>query len=221
MNYHPEEKKKKPSFTIKQDDEPEETKPVSTEAVTEAVPTEAATEAATEAVTESTTGAAESTAAETVTEPAATEAVSETSAETEAEETKEIKVTFPEDYQMKSLAGQAVVFKIKINAIKTQELPEFDDEFVSAHLANYAVTADGFIKYYKNAVFDQKLAEYVSGIIVNDTKVTGYPDKFMKILKGQIAYSDQANFEAGGQTGEAYKVNGMTKKEYEAYKKNK
>lgn len=42
----------------------------------------------------------------------------------------EINVTFPEDYQMKSLAGQAVVFKIKINAIKTQELPEFDDEFV-------------------------------------------------------------------------------------------
>ncbi len=42
----------------------------------------------------------------------------------------EINVTFPEDYQMKSLAGQAVVFKIKIKEIKTQELPEFDDEFV-------------------------------------------------------------------------------------------
>lgn len=123
-------------------------------------------------------------------------------------------VTFPEDYYNTDLAGQDAVFKTVVNGI--YEDAKFDDEFVSAHLANYAVTADGFIKYYKNAVFDQKLAEYVSGIIVNDTKVTGYPDKFMKILKGQIAYSDQANFEAGGQTGEAYKANGMTKKEYEA-----
>ncbi|MCQ2465175.1 MAG: trigger factor [Oscillospiraceae bacterium] len=42
----------------------------------------------------------------------------------------EIEVTFPEDYQMKDLAGQKTVFKINLKEIKTQELPEFDDEFV-------------------------------------------------------------------------------------------
>ncbi len=42
----------------------------------------------------------------------------------------EIEVTFPEDYQMKDLAGQKTVFKINLKEIKAQELPEFDDEFV-------------------------------------------------------------------------------------------
>ncbi|WP_044974886.1 trigger factor [Ruminococcus sp. HUN007] len=42
----------------------------------------------------------------------------------------EIEVTFPEDYQMKELAGQKAVFKINLKEIKAQELPEFDDEFV-------------------------------------------------------------------------------------------
>ena len=42
----------------------------------------------------------------------------------------EIEVTFPEDYQMKDLAGQKATFKITLKEIKAQELPEFDDEFV-------------------------------------------------------------------------------------------
>ncbi len=42
----------------------------------------------------------------------------------------EIEVTFPEDYQMKDLAGQKATFKITVKEIKAQELPEFDDEFV-------------------------------------------------------------------------------------------
>lgn len=41
----------------------------------------------------------------------------------------DINVTFPEDYSAKDLAGKAVVFKIKLNAIKTTILPELDDEF--------------------------------------------------------------------------------------------
>ena len=38
-------------------------------------------------------------------------------------------VTFPEDYHAKELAGKAAVFKTKLNAIKSEELPEADDEF--------------------------------------------------------------------------------------------
>ena len=42
---------------------------------------------------------------------------------------KDINVTFPEDYHEKSLAGAPVVFKVKVNEIKTKEYPEMDDEF--------------------------------------------------------------------------------------------
>ena len=41
----------------------------------------------------------------------------------------DVKVTFPEDYQAKELAGKPVVFKVKVNSLKKEELPELDDEF--------------------------------------------------------------------------------------------
>lgn len=44
-------------------------------------------------------------------------------------ETKDIHVTFPENYHSETLKGQPVVFKIKLNAMKTKQYPEFNDEF--------------------------------------------------------------------------------------------
>jgi len=40
-----------------------------------------------------------------------------------------IKVTFPEDYQEKSIAGKEAEFTVKINEIKKRILPELNDEF--------------------------------------------------------------------------------------------
>lgn len=48
---------------------------------------------------------------------------------TTGEET-EINVTFPEEYHSADLAGKAAVFKIKVNEIKTKEVPVLDEEFV-------------------------------------------------------------------------------------------
>ena len=47
-----------------------------------------------------------------------------------AGEDKELKVTFPEDYQAEQLAGQEATFKVKVHTVKAQELPEVDAEFV-------------------------------------------------------------------------------------------
>ena len=44
-------------------------------------------------------------------------------------EEKDIKVTFPEDYHAKDLAGCPVVFKVKVNEIKTKQERELDSEF--------------------------------------------------------------------------------------------
>ncbi len=41
----------------------------------------------------------------------------------------DVNVTFPEEYHAPDLAGKAVVFKVKINAIKEKVYPELDDEF--------------------------------------------------------------------------------------------
>lgn len=47
-----------------------------------------------------------------------------------AGEEKEINVTFPEDYHAAELAGQAVIFKVKVHEVKETAVPEKDDEFV-------------------------------------------------------------------------------------------
>lgn len=40
-----------------------------------------------------------------------------------------VNVTFPEEYHAPELAGKPAVFHVKINEIKSKELPELDDEF--------------------------------------------------------------------------------------------
>ncbi len=46
-----------------------------------------------------------------------------------ADDEVEVKVTFPEDYQAKDLAGKDAIFKTQIHEVKTKELPKLDDDF--------------------------------------------------------------------------------------------
>ena len=41
----------------------------------------------------------------------------------------EVKVTFPEEYQAKELAGKEAVFQCDVKKLETKEVPELDDEF--------------------------------------------------------------------------------------------
>ncbi len=43
----------------------------------------------------------------------------------------DVHVTFPEEYHAKELANKPAVFKVTIHSVKTKEIPELDDEFVS------------------------------------------------------------------------------------------
>ena len=45
------------------------------------------------------------------------------------DEERDIKVTFPEEYPAKELAGKESIFKIKLHEIKKKKLPEINDEF--------------------------------------------------------------------------------------------
>lgn len=45
------------------------------------------------------------------------------------DEVKDVKVTFPEDYFSKELAGKDAIFKVTVHEIKKKELPKLDDEF--------------------------------------------------------------------------------------------
>lgn len=47
-----------------------------------------------------------------------------------AGQTVDVNVTFPTEYHAADLAGKDAVFKVTVNDVKRQELPELDDEFV-------------------------------------------------------------------------------------------
>ena len=44
-------------------------------------------------------------------------------------ESKDVEVSFPEEYHAAELAGKPATFKVTIHEIKTKELPELNDEF--------------------------------------------------------------------------------------------
>ena len=49
-----------------------------------------------------------------------------------AAESKDIEVTFPDDYQAENLKGQKVMFKIKMNEVSEVKLPNLDEEFFNS-----------------------------------------------------------------------------------------
>ena len=49
-----------------------------------------------------------------------------------AGEVRDVNVTFPEQYHSEALAGKPAVFKVTLHEVKTQVLPELNDEFVAS-----------------------------------------------------------------------------------------
>jgi trigger factor len=49
----------------------------------------------------------------------------------EAGETRKVEVTFPEDYQAESLAGEDAVFTVEVKEVREKVLPELDDDFAA------------------------------------------------------------------------------------------
>ena len=45
-------------------------------------------------------------------------------------ESKDVNVTFPENYQAENLKGKPAVFNVKLNSLKGKELPELNDAFI-------------------------------------------------------------------------------------------
>lgn len=72
------------------------------------------------------------------------------------EETKDINVTFPEDYQVAELAGQSVVFKVTVHEIKTKVLPEANDELIKEAKIKDVETMEDYRAYVKKNLSERK-----------------------------------------------------------------
>lgn len=75
-------------------------------------------------------------------------------------ETRDVDLTFPEDYTNEELAGQAVVFTFTLNSIYKEETPELDDAFVQAREIEGVSTVEEYKEYVYQTLMDSAQSQY-------------------------------------------------------------
>jgi trigger factor len=75
-----------------------------------------------------------------------------------AGESKDVEVTFPEEYHAAELAGKPAVFKVTVHEIKGKELPSLDDEFAK-DVDDEVETLDALKEKIKTRLVDSKKHE--------------------------------------------------------------
>ena len=138
-------------------------------------------------------------------------------------ETRNLNLTFPENYQEEDLAGQDVVFTVKINAIKTT--PELTEEWVKEN------TEYDSVEKYKEGVrkdLEETNSETAKNTALSNAWTTGmdssevvkYPqedvDKAMKLFDDNLKeYAQQQNMEPE----EFLETQGMTQEQFDEQSK--
>lgn len=133
---------------------------------------------------------------------------------------KEINVTFPEKYQKEDLAGQPVVFEIKINAISVNIIPELTEENVKElmdydNIAAYkAAIKEEMEQEIKETAEDKNKANIWNKVIEN-SEIKEYPeeevDKAVTQLKKQYEEYAKAN---GATLEQLMELFGMTEEQF-------
>ncbi len=112
-----------------------------------------------------------------------------------------LNLTFPENYNSDLLAGQAVVFNVKINAVKEPVKPELTDELVGMMAVENVKTVDEFKDYVRDnlaisaeEVYTDKLRDNILLKIYDDTTFASdeVPAEMFNYYLEQVRSSDQA-----------------------------
>lgn len=114
-------------------------------------------------------------------------------------ETVNLDLTFPENYQSEELAGQAVVFEVKVNYISKAPTELTDDIIARLQLEGIS-TADEFLTFLRNYLAESKEAEAQNGLkklalaeVKNNItlKDKDLPKGLMDYYTGRIKETDQ------------------------------
>lgn len=102
-----------------------------------------------------------------------------------------VEVTFPDDYNDAAVAGKDAVFAVTVNGI--YQAPEFNDEFLSANAltTDEITTADEYRASKAKEHYDQKLRDFLSKYIVENSTVNKYPKDYVKLVKKTTKYNDE------------------------------
>jgi len=106
----------------------------------------------------------------------------------------DVTVTFPAEYENNpDLEGKEAVFAVVMNGIYVA--PQFNDDFVSKYLSDYASTADEYYNYVKETKEDANLTTKVSEYLINNSEVSDYPKAYLKQIKALKKFEDLAYFQ--------------------------
>ena len=135
-------------------------------------------------------------------------------------EEKDLTLTFPEEYQEESLAGKEVVFKVKVNEIKTKEVPELDKDFFEDLGMEDVKTKEDLEKKMKEEIKAQKEEEaekkHIDALLEKAvSNMTIELDEEIIEAEAEAMYNDfMSHMSAQGITEELYlKYAGTTKED--------
>ncbi len=103
----------------------------------------------------------------------------------------DVNVTFPKEYHAENLKGKDALFKVKINSIKTQELPELDDEFAKDvsefdTFEEFKADMTKKLKEKNKAKSKQELENKIVETICNNTEIDIPEAMFETAVNNQI-----------------------------------
>ena len=131
----------------------------------------------------------------------------------------DVNVTFPEEYNEKSLAGKPAVFKCKINEIKENQKPELDDEFAKDvsefdTIAELKADLEKQMAERKNDNAQTSFQERVMDKVI-ETMEAEIPDAMVETQLDRVAEDFSYRLAMQGMEFESYlKMTGMTMEQF-------
>ena len=131
----------------------------------------------------------------------------------------DVNVTFPEEYNEKSLAGKPAVFKCKINEIKENQKPELDDEFAKDvsefdTIAELKANIEKKMVESKQSSADTAFQERVMDKVIENMEAE-IPDAMVETQLDRVAEDFSYRLAMQGMEFESYlKMTGMTMEQF-------
>ena len=131
----------------------------------------------------------------------------------------DVNVTFPEEYNEKSLAGMPAVFKCKINEIKENQKPELDDEFAKDvsefdTIAELKADIEKKMVESKQSSADTAFQERVMDKVIENMEAE-IPDAMVETQLDRVAEDFSYRLAMQGMEFESYlKMTGMTMEQF-------
>lgn len=93
-----------------------------------------------------------------------------------AGEKRDLNLTFPENFGNEELNGQAVVFQVTVNAVKTEFVPELTDEFIAEKVPEYP-TVDAYVAALRESMNQESYYTQITEQLMNSSEVEKYNEE--------------------------------------------